>query len=181
MLEPFCLCRLSGRKGVQFTEIAEPLPVTSTFDFRDENGRSLSDVARLDTMVTVVDAANLLKDYSSFDFLADRGETAGDGDNRTLVDLLVEQIEFADVVILNKIGTASPEQRDAARKIIASLNADAKLIEADFGKVKGSAEYRTFRLRQSGNPSSLVQGTAWLCRPCSGIGGIRYPVLCLSR
>lgn len=66
--------------------------------------------------------------------MADRGETADDGDNRTLVDLLVEQIEFADVVILNKIGTASPE-RDAARKIIASLNADAKLIEADFGKV----------------------------------------------
>ncbi len=120
---------------IESTGIAEPLPVAATFDFRDESGRSLSDVARLDTMVTVVDAANLLKDYSSSDFLSDRGETAGDGDNRTLVDLLVEQIEFADVVILNKIGTATPEQRDAARKIIASLNADAKLIEADFGKV----------------------------------------------
>ncbi|MGE7368564.1 zinc metallochaperone GTPase ZigA [Neorhizobium sp. NPDC001467] len=120
---------------IESTGIAEPLPVAATFDFRDENGRSLSDVARLDTMVTVVDAANLLKDYSSSDFLSDRGETAGDGDDRTLVDLLVEQIEFADVVILNKIGTATAEQRDAARKIITSLNADAKLIEADFGKV----------------------------------------------
>ncbi len=120
---------------IESTGIAEPLPVAATFDFRDENGRSLSDVAKLDTMVTVVDAANLLRDYSSTDFLADRGETAGDGDERTLVDLLVEQIEFADVVVLNKIGMATPEQRDAARKIIASLNPDAKLIEVDFGKV----------------------------------------------
>ncbi|WP_026620377.1 G3E family GTPase (plasmid) [Ensifer sp. WSM1721] len=120
---------------IESTGIAEPLPVAATFDFRDESGQSLSDVARLDTMVTVVDAANLLKDYSSAEFLSDRGETAGDGDNRTIVDLLVEQIEFADVVILNKISTATPEERDAARKIIVGLNPDAKLIEADFGKV----------------------------------------------
>ena len=120
---------------IESTGIAEPLPVAATFDFRDEDGRSLSDVARLDTMVTVVDAANLLQDYASADFLSDRGETAGDGDDRTLVDLLVEQIEFADVVVLNKIGAATPEQRDAARKIVAALNPDARLIETDFGKV----------------------------------------------
>lgn len=86
-------------------------------------------------MVTVVDAANLLADYASADFLADRGETAGGGDNRTIVHLLVEQIEFADVVVLNKIGTAAKEERDAARKIITGLNPDARLIEVDFGKV----------------------------------------------
>ncbi|MFB9952207.1 GTP-binding protein [Rhizobium puerariae] len=120
---------------IESTGIAEPLPVAATFDFRDEQGRSLSDVARLDTMVTVVDAANLLADYGSADFLADRGETAGDGDNRTIVDLLVEQIEFADVVVLNKVSTATAAQRDAARKIIVALNPDAKLIEADFGRV----------------------------------------------
>ncbi|PWE56669.1 4-hydroxytetrahydrobiopterin dehydratase [Metarhizobium album] len=120
---------------IESTGIAEPLPVAATFDFRDEDGLSLSDVAQLDTMVTVVDAANLLADYASADFLADRGETAGDGDNRTIVDLLVEQIEFADVVILNKIGTATADQRDAARKIITGLNPDARLIEADFGQV----------------------------------------------
>ncbi|ARQ10798.1 cobalamin biosynthesis CobW-like protein [Rhizobium etli] len=120
---------------IESTGIAEPLPIATTFEFRDESGQSLSDVARLDTMVTVVDAANLLADYASADFLAGRGETAGDGDNRTIVDLLVEQIEFADVVVLNKIATASEEQRDAARKIIIGLNPDAKLIEADFGKV----------------------------------------------
>ncbi len=120
---------------IESTGIAEPLPVATTFEFRDENGRSLSDVARLDTMVTVVDAANLLADYASVDFLADRGETSGDGDNRTIVDLLVEQIEFADIVVLNKIGTASEDQRGAARKIITGLNPDARIIETDFGKV----------------------------------------------
>ncbi|MBB3607603.1 zinc metallochaperone GTPase ZigA [Rhizobium sp. BK602] len=121
---------------IESTGIAEPLPVATTFEFRDEDGNSLSDIAKLDTMVTVVDAANLLADYGSTDFLADRGETAGDGDNRTLVDLLVEQIEFADVVILNKVGAASADERDAARKIIVGLNPDARLIETDFGAVE---------------------------------------------
>ncbi|MDA4630885.1 GTP-binding protein, partial [Escherichia coli] len=97
---------------IESTGISEPLPVASTFDFRDENGRSLSDVAKLDTMVTVVDAANLLKDYASADFLKDRGESLGDADNRTLVDLLVDQIEFADVIILNKISDSSLYDRD---------------------------------------------------------------------
>ncbi|MBD8689318.1 MULTISPECIES: GTP-binding protein [unclassified Rhizobium] len=120
---------------IESTGIAEPLPVAATFDFRDKNGESLSDVAQLDTMVTVVDCANLLKDYGSSDFLADRGETAGEGDERTLVDLLVEQIEFANVVILNKVSTATEAQLDAARKIIIGLNPDAKLIEADYGMV----------------------------------------------
>jgi G3E family GTPase len=120
---------------IESTGIAEPLPVAATFDFRDENGQSLSDVAQLDTMVTVVDCANLLKDYGSSDFLADRGETAGEGDERTLVDLLVEQIEFANVVILNKVSTATQAQQDAAKKIIIGLNPDAKLIEADYGMV----------------------------------------------
>ncbi len=120
---------------IEATGIAEPLPIATTFDFRDEEGRSLSDIAQLDTMVTVVDAANLIGDYSSSDFLSDRGETAGENDNRTLVDLLVEQIEFADVIILNKVGKASADQLDAARKIIAGLNADARVIETDFAEV----------------------------------------------
>ena len=120
---------------IEGTGIAEPLPVATTFDFRDENGESLSDVARLDTMVTVVDAANLLKDYSSQEFLRDRGEIAGEEDDRALVDLLVEQIEFADVIILNKVSDTSPDELDLARKVIRALNPDAELIETDFGKV----------------------------------------------
>jgi G3E family GTPase len=120
---------------IESSGISEPLPVAATFEFRDEDGFSLSDVARLDTMVTVVDAAHLLKDYASSDFLAERGETAGDGDDRLLVDLLVEQIEFADVVILNKVGAASAADLDAARKIVTGLNPVAHLIETDFGSV----------------------------------------------
>jgi len=120
---------------IESTGISEPLPVATTFDFRDEKGQSLSDVARLDTMVTVVDAVNLLNDYSSHDFLRDRGETMGEGDKRTLVHLLTDQIEFADVIILNKVNDAGPERVDAARKIIRSLNSDAKIIEANHSDV----------------------------------------------
>jgi G3E family GTPase len=120
---------------IEGTGIAEPLPIAATFDFRDEDDFSLGDYARLDTMVTVVDAVNLLKDFGSTDFLSDRGETAGEDDERTLVDLLVDQIEFADVIILNKISTATSEQKDLALKVICGLNPQAKVIEADYGRV----------------------------------------------
>ena len=120
---------------IESTGISEPLPVASTFEFRDEVGESLSDVARLDTMVTVVDAANLLKDYASSDFLADRGQALGDDDSRPLVGLLVEQIEFADVVVLNKVDAATREQLDAARTVIRALNADARIVETTQGRV----------------------------------------------
>ncbi|WP_456748873.1 zinc metallochaperone GTPase ZigA [Bradyrhizobium sp. USDA 4354] len=119
---------------IESTGISEPLPVAATFDFRSEEGESLSDVAHLDTMVTVVDAANLLKDYSSTEFLGERSE-ALDGDKRTLVNLLVEQIEFADVIVLNKVDDASPQQREAARQIIRSLNPEADIIEANHSRV----------------------------------------------
>ena len=128
---------------IESTGISEPLPVAATFDFRNEAGESLSDVSRLDTMVTVVDAVNLLRDYSSHDFLRDRGETLGEEDERTLVNLLVEQIEFADVVILNKVADAGPHQVDAARKIIRSLNADARIIETDHSNVPPDAILNT--------------------------------------
>ena len=103
---------------IESTGISEPLPVAATFDFRDENDKSLSDVARLDTMVTVVDAANLVKNYSSTDFLKDGDESLGEEDERTLVDLLVDQIEFANVVILNKTDLISEEERSTVRSII---------------------------------------------------------------
>ena len=107
---------------IESTGVSEPLPVAATFNFRTEDGESLEDVSRLDTMVTVVDAANLLRDYSSTDFLQDRGEALGEEDNRTLVNLLVDQIEFADVIILNKVDAASrnssmPRARSSDRSI----------------------------------------------------------------
>jgi len=128
---------------IESTGIAEPLPVAATFDFRDEDGESLSDVSRLDTMVTVVDAVNLLKDFGSHDFLSDRGESLGDEDERTLANLLTDQIEFADVVVLNKVADAGPERTDAARKIIKALNPDARLIETDNSVVAGDAIFDT--------------------------------------
>ncbi len=128
---------------IESTGISEPLPVAATFDFRDEGGDSLSDVAKIDTMVTVVDAVNLLRDYASHDFLHDRGEVLGDEDERSLVHLLTDQIEFADVVILNKTADAGPERTDAARKIIRSLNADAKIIETNHSDVPADAILNT--------------------------------------
>ncbi len=114
---------------IESTGISEPLPVATTFDFRDEQGHSLADVATLDTMVTVVDAANLIKHYSSTDMLKDQGESLGEEDERTLVDLLVEQIEFANVIILNKLDLIQPADLVTVKALIRALNTEAKVIE----------------------------------------------------
>jgi len=116
---------------IESTGISEPLPVATTFDFVDEDGQSLSDVSRLDTMVTVVDAVNLPAYFASHDVLRDRAEVEDEADPRTLIDLLTDQIEFADVIVLNKCTDAGPANVDAARKIIRALNADARIIETD--------------------------------------------------
>ena len=88
---------------IESTGISEPLPVAETFTFEDENGDSLSSVARLDTMVTVVDAVNFLRDYRSARTLQEGGENLGEDDQRNVVDLLVEQVEFCDVLLLSLI------------------------------------------------------------------------------
>jgi len=120
---------------IESTGILEPLPVATTFDFRDEEGQSLADVSRLDTMVTVVDVANLIKNYSSTDFLKDQDENLGEEDERTLVDLLVEQIEFANVILLNKIDLISKDELKTVKAIINGLNAKAKIIETTLSHV----------------------------------------------
>ena len=120
---------------IESTGISEPLPVATTFDFRDENDQSLSDVSRLDTMVTVVDAKNLVKNYSSTEFLKDKGEVSGERDERTLVDLLVEQIEFANVILLNKVDLVTEKELNIVRAVIRGLNAKAKIIETSHSKV----------------------------------------------
>lgn len=124
---------------IESTGIAEPLPIAATFEFCDTEHVSLSSVARLDAMVTVVDAANLLADFDSQDFLRARGPVRDEGDDRTLIELLVDQIEFADVVVLNKVSEAGPEATARARQLIRALNADARLIETDFGAVDPAA------------------------------------------
>ena len=120
---------------IESTGISEPLPVAETFTFTDEDGVSLSDVARLDTMVTVVDACNFLRDYSSQDSLGERGESLGEDDQRTVVDLLIEQIEFCDVIILNKLDLISEQQHQHLRAILRGLNPRARIETSRFGQV----------------------------------------------
>jgi len=120
---------------IESTGIGEPLPVAATFDFTDEDGESLGDVARIDTMVTVVDAHNLLADYASTDLLEQRGETAGPDDTRTLAALLTEQIEFADVVVVNKIDKVDAARRDEVTAVVKALNPEAVVIFAEHGRV----------------------------------------------
>ncbi len=120
---------------IESTGISEPLPVAATFDFEAEDGESLKDVARIDTMVTVVDAVNLLDDYASEDLLAARGQSLGDDDERHVVTLLVDQIEFADVVVITKIDLVDAERVGLVRAIVRRLNPDAKIVEAERGAV----------------------------------------------
>lgn len=120
---------------IESTGIGEPMPVAATFDFADEQGQSLNDVARIDTMVTVVDGYNLMADFSSRDLLAQRGEVAADEDNRSLAGLLTEQIEFADVIVLNKMDLVSAERRLELMGLLKSLNPRADVVEAVKGQV----------------------------------------------
>ncbi|AHK68498.1 zinc metallochaperone GTPase ZigA [Burkholderia pseudomallei] len=120
---------------IESTGISEPLPVAETFTFESEDGRSLAEVAQLDTMVTVVDAFNFLRDYSSRDSLHARGESLGEEDQRTVVDLLVDQIEFCDVIVLNKIDLITDEERERLMAILHRLNPRARIEISEFGKV----------------------------------------------
>ncbi|NBU99027.1 MAG: GTP-binding protein [Spirochaetia bacterium] len=120
---------------IESTGISEPLPVAQTFTFQTEEGDSLSDYARLDTMVTVVDAMNFLNDYSSQDELVDRDLQLNESDERTIVDLLVEQIEFSNVILINKIDLISEFEKERLREILRRLNPGAKILESSFSKV----------------------------------------------
>jgi G3E family GTPase len=120
---------------IESTGISEPLPVAETFTFRDENGQSLNDIARLDTMVTVVDGMNFLLDYQAAESLASRGETLGEEDERSITDLLIEQVEFADVILLSKIDLISSHQREELIAILERLNARAEIIPMTMGEI----------------------------------------------
>ncbi len=120
---------------IESTGISEPLPVAETFTFADESGQSLSEVARLDTLVTVVDAANFLDDFQQADMLQETGESLGEDDNRSVTDLLVDQIEFCDVILISKTDLCSPEQIRAVTGVIKSLNPEAEIIPIEQGQV----------------------------------------------
>ncbi|RUL82798.1 zinc metallochaperone GTPase ZigA [Tautonia sociabilis] len=120
---------------IESTGISEPMHVAETFTFEDERGQALSDVARLDTMVTVVDAAAFLLELERTDDLLERGMAAGEEDDRTISDLLVEQVEFADVLVLNKVDRVSPDELARVEALLRRLNPTAELVHSTFGRV----------------------------------------------
>lgn len=120
---------------IESTGISEPLPVAETFTFADENNVSLSDVARLDSMVTVVDAVNFLRDYEQAQLLHEVGESLGEEDERSITDLLVDQVEFADVILISKTDLVSENQVSQLTAILKTLNTQAKIIPITAGNV----------------------------------------------
>jgi G3E family GTPase len=120
---------------IESTGISEPLPVAETFTFEDESGSSLNDIARLDTMVTVVDAYNWLRDWDAAQTLRERGQHMGEADERTVTDLLVEQVEFANVLVLNKTDLCTPDELARLEGILHHLNPVAKIVHSSFGQV----------------------------------------------
>lgn len=120
---------------IESTGIAEPLPVAETFTFPGPDGATLGEIARLDTMVTVVDAYNFPRDLASLDELRDRDLAAGDEDDRTIGDLLIEQVEFADVIVLNKVDLVAAADLDRLEALLRKLNPTARIIRSAFGQV----------------------------------------------
>ncbi|MFF7933834.1 GTP-binding protein [Streptomyces sp. NPDC007940] len=120
---------------IESSGISEPMPVAATFAFARDDGATLGDVARLDTMVTVVDAANFLPELESGDELAERGLAPFEDDERTVSDLLVDQIEFADVLVLNKLDLVDAEAAARLRAALVRLNPVARIVEAEHSRV----------------------------------------------
>ena len=120
---------------IESTGISEPMPVAETFTFEDEEGNSLSDFASLDTLVTVIDAANFQRDYRSSEDLVDRQMGLSEDDRRNVVDLLIDQVEFANVILINKADLVTKQELEQLKSVIQHLNPSAKVIESAFSKV----------------------------------------------
>lgn len=150
---------------IESTGVSEPMPVAETFTFIQDDGTSLGDVAAIDTMVTVVDAPNFLRDYSTTETLDDRDQAIGEGDERTIVDLLNDQIEFADVILLNKTDLVSDAGRTRIHGMIRALNPQARIHETvnsqvPLNAVLGTGLYDPDRAsKHAGWLDSLVEHT----------------------
>lgn len=143
---------------IESTGISEPLPVAETFTFRDEQGQSLADMARLDTMVTVVDGLNFLHDFHAAESLASRGETLGEDDERSITDLLIEQVEFADVLLVSKIDLVSSAEREELMAILRRLNTHAEIRPMSMGNVPLASILNTGRF----DFERAAQAPGWL-------------------
>ena len=122
---------------IESTGISEPLPVAETFTFADEDGVSLSDVSTLDTMVTIVDAVNFLKDFNEAKYLQEVGESLGGEDQRSVADLLVDQVEFADIILISKTDLVKQGDIDKLKAVIRNLNTHAQIIPISNGEISG--------------------------------------------
>jgi len=121
---------------IESTGISEPLPVAQTFFYQDqEKGIDLSQLSTLDTLVTVVDCFNFMKDFSTAERLNDRRMGMNEGNDRTIVNLLIDQIEYANVIILNKTDLISEGELDQLKLFMQKLNADANIITSQMGEV----------------------------------------------
>ena len=121
---------------IESTGISEPIPVAQTFSFESEDGTiDLSKFSYVDTMVTVVDSFNFMKDFSSPQYLTDRNLTDIEGDDRTIVNLLTDQVEFANVILLNKTDLVSEPELRNLYDVIHKLNPDARIIPTNHSKV----------------------------------------------
>lgn len=145
---------------IESTGISEPLPVAQTFTFTDEDGTSLEALARLDTMVTVVDASSFLAQYETSDRLRDRGLEASKSDERSVVDLLIDQVELADVIVLNKIDLAKSEaELGRLEAVLRHLNPGAELVRAERGEVPLASVLDTgrFDLERARNSAGWIR------------------------
>lgn len=139
---------------IESTGISEPLPVAETFTFADENGISLSDVSTLDTMVTVVDGVNFLRDYDEAKFLQETGEHLGDEDERSVADLLVDQVEFADVILVSKTDLVDEATLQRLVAVLKTLNTEAEIVpirngQVEIGQVLGTGRFSFERAQQA--------------------------------
>ncbi len=150
LLEEVAQLAVNGRFDyllIESTGISEPLPVAETFFFADDLGLSLSVLARLDTMVTVVDALNFQAEMESLETLKARSQEIGPEDERTVADLMVDQLEFADVIILNKVDAVSESEKQAVLGAVRAFNATAKIVETTYGQVPPREILNTGRFR----------------------------------
>jgi G3E family GTPase len=124
---------------IESTGISEPLPVAETFTFAGDDGRTLGELARLDTMATVIDGGAFLRDLGSIEDLRERGEALGPEDERHVADLLLDQVEFADVLIVNKVDLLEPDELERLEALLRRLNATARILHAEHGRVDPDA------------------------------------------
>lgn len=142
---------------IESTGISEPMPVAATFDWEFEDGFKLGDIARLDTMVTVVDASTFLVEVARGEALAQRNLQAGEGDTRTIADLLVDQVEFADVLLVNKTDLVSANAAGTVEATVRRLNPRAKILRTEKGAVDLAEVLATGRY----NPVIAAESDGW--------------------